>query len=133
MLVVDASVIAEVLVSERRGHALGAALRDRDLLAPQLLAVEVLSVLRRWVRLGTVSAARGEAALADLEDLGILWMDLPPLIAGAWARRDSLSADDAVYVALADSLGVPLVTLDAGIVAAAGGIAVHGETLIGHS
>lgn len=132
MLVVDASVIAEVLIGQRSGPALGAALRDRDLLAPQLLAVEVLSVLRRWVRHGTVSAARAEATLADLEDLGILWMDLPPLIAGAWARRDSLSAYDAVYVALAESLEVPLVTLDAGIVAAAGGIAVHAETLTEH-
>ena len=131
MMVVDASVIAEVLIGRRHGQALGAALRDRDLVAPQLLAVEVLSVLRRWVRRGTVSAHRAQAALVDLEDLGIVWMDLPPLLDAAWPLRDSLTAYGAVYVALAESLDVPLVTLDGGIVAAAPEVAVDAGSLAG--
>lgn len=129
MVVVDASVIAEVLVGRRYGRALGAALREPELIAPQLLAVEVLSVLRRWVRHGTVSAQRAEAALIDLEDLGIVWMDLPPLLGEAWSLRESLTAYDAVYVALAESLRMSLVTLDTGILAAAPEVAVQAGTL----
>lgn len=131
MVVVDASVIAEVLIGRRYGRALGSALRDRELIAPQLLAVEILSVLRRWVRHETVSAQRAESALVDLEDLGIVWMDLPPLLGEAWSLRGSLTAYDAVYVALATSLDVPLVTLDRGIMAAAPEVAVHAGTLTG--
>lgn len=131
MVVVDASVIAEVLIGRRHGPALGAALRDRELIAPQLLAVEILSVLRRWVRHETVSAQRAEAALIDLEDLGIVWMDMPPLLGEAWSLRDSLTAYDAVYVALAASLGAPLVTLDGGIITAAPEVAMHPATLTG--
>ncbi|MBE6476491.1 MAG: type II toxin-antitoxin system VapC family toxin [Propionibacteriaceae bacterium] len=36
----------------------------------------------------------------------------PPLVGAAWALRDSASAHDAMYVALAERLGCPLLTCD---------------------
>jgi predicted nucleic acid-binding protein len=38
--------------------------------------------------------------------------DLPPLLAGAWARRDTLRITDAFYVELADTADLVFLTTD---------------------
>jgi predicted nucleic acid-binding protein len=43
-----------------------------------------------------------------------------PLIERAWQLRDNLSFYDALYVALAEGLGAPLLTLDARLTRAPG-------------
>lgn len=56
--------------------------------------------------------ARARDATSDLPSLPIIrhWhTDLLPRI---WALRDNLTAYDAAYVALAELLGIPLLTLD---------------------
>ena len=70
MWVLDASAAAELLLGTDRGLDVEAALGADDIYAPQLLAVEVLSVLRGMVRGGHLAVRRAEAALDDLEDLG---------------------------------------------------------------
>lgn len=44
-------------------------------------------------------------------------MPMMPLIDDVWRLRDNITAYDAMYAALARSLGVPLLTLDARLVA----------------
>jgi predicted nucleic acid-binding protein len=43
-----------------------------------------------------------------------------PLLLRVWELRDNLSAYDAIYVALAEALGLPLITRDRRLAEAAG-------------
>jgi predicted nucleic acid-binding protein len=81
--------------------------------APQLLAIEVTQVLRRLVRQKEITAPRAEQALQDLSDLLIDRHDHQEFIQRIWRLRDSLSAYDGAYVALAEALAAPLLTCDA--------------------
>ena len=54
----------------------------------------------------------GRAALRDLFDLGVELYEHEPLLPRAWDWRESLTAYDGVYVALAEALDSPLVTSD---------------------
>jgi len=110
--VVDASVAAEYLLRTNLGIKAAASIDGALLVAPELLDVEVMSVLRRAVlhkRLGD------ERALLALEDL-IHWhvdrIAHSDLITVAWRYRHNVSAYDAFYVAAALLYDAPLVTSD---------------------
>lgn len=80
--------------------------------APQLLDIEITQVLRRLARQKEITVARSEHALQDLSDLLIERHDHRELVSRVWQLRDSLSAYDGVYVALAEALAAPLLTCD---------------------
>ena len=61
---------------------------------------------------GDVSDARSAEAILDLGDLGVSLHDHEVLLAASWELRHNVTAYDAMYVALAVLLEVPLVTLD---------------------
>lgn len=113
MIVVDASVVAGALIDD---ESEGASLRDRlrgiQMTAPELLDVEVLSVIRRLVSAGQVTEARAEQAAGDLFDLPVERASHRPLITRCWQLRNSLSPYDAAYVALAEALDTTLLTAD---------------------
>lgn len=123
-LVIDASATAELLLGRAQGLAVMQAIGDEPLVAPQLLVAECLSVLRGWTLSGQITPARAEAALVDLNDLGVTLFDLSPLAWPAWQWRHNLSAYDACYVALAEALDCGLVTTDRRLAAAVGDRAV---------
>ena len=114
MLVVDASVVAPAVADggdDGRRHR--QRLRGEQLAAPDLLRVEVLSVLRRQHRLGRLDAGQVSAAVDDLLDLAIEIYPTGPLLRRAWDLRENVTAYDACHVALAEALGCPLLTADA--------------------
>jgi len=78
------------------------------LAAPGLIDPEVLSVLRRYVAAGLTTAQRGEEAMADLIDLPLRSASHRPLLRRCWELRHNLTS----YVALAETLDVPLLTAD---------------------
>jgi predicted nucleic acid-binding protein len=82
------------------------------LAAPAHLTVEVSDVLRRSVLAGRLG--RDAAALAhdDLVQLRVATFDFEPLAPRVWALHPTVTAYDAAYVALAEALDAPLVTLD---------------------
>ena len=113
-LVLDASALAEFLVSREAGERVAARLReDDDLHVPHLAVVEVASVLRAWVRRGEIDSARAEGALEDLAVFPAERWPAEPLLARMWELRENLSAYDATYVALAEALGADVLSADA--------------------
>ena len=115
MTVVDASAVIEALLRTPLGERCAERLLrpDDPLFAPHLLDVEVMQVLRRYARRGDLRDARGREALRDLVDFPLTRWPHEPLLERIWELRDSLSAYDAAYVALAEALDAPLVTCDA--------------------
>jgi predicted nucleic acid-binding protein len=122
MIVVDASAVAELLLQTEVGVRVERRLYRNvvDLHAPHLLDVEVLSALRRLVRSGEVTAARARDAIEDLGMLRIMRHGHGDLAIRAWELRETVTAYDAVYLALAESLDAPVVTCDRPLAAATG-------------
>jgi predicted nucleic acid-binding protein len=119
-LVLDASALAEFLVSRDAGERVASRLRDDDdLHVPHLVTVEVASVMRRWARLGVIDPDRGAAALADLAAFPAERWPADPHLGRIWELRGNLSAYDATYVALAEALDASLLTGDARLARAA--------------
>jgi predicted nucleic acid-binding protein len=80
---------------------------------PHLCSIETTSILRRWVRQSEMTDQRASAALADLAQFSAVRHAHEPYLERIWALRENVSSYDAVYVALAEALGVPLLTCDA--------------------
>lgn len=122
MIVVDASVVLELLLQTARAERVAArVLRgDESLHAPHLLDVEVAQVLRRYARAGELNDGRAAEALSDLAGLRIERYPHEHLLPRVWELRHNLTAYDAAYVALAEALDAPLLTRDERMAAAPG-------------
>ncbi len=121
MIVVDASVLVSALVDDAAdGDLARQRLRGERLFAPELIDLEVVSVLRRQVTSGRLPLRRADLAVQDLAAVPVARAAHKPLLHRCWQLRDSLSAYDAAYVALAELLGAALVTADGRIARAAG-------------
>ena len=103
-----------------RAAAVVQAVAGADMVAPDLLNIEVLSVLRRLEQDGTLSAMRAAQAVTDLARAPLHRLPTLSLLADAWTLRANLSAYDACYVVVARALACPLVTADARLARAPG-------------
>jgi predicted nucleic acid-binding protein len=114
VIVVDASVLTPALVyDDDASDRIRARLAGERLTAPGVIDLEVLSALRGIVRVGRVTARHAERALRDLVSLPLDRAPHARLARRIWELRDNLSAYDAAYVALAESLDTLLITADA--------------------
>lgn len=121
MLVVDASVVAVALVDDGPdGDLCRARLHGEWLAAPELMDLEVLSVMRRQVAAGAVDVRRAGLALGDLAALPIRRVPHRPLLQRCWEVRSNLTAYDAAYVVLAEVLDATLLTADRRVAQAPG-------------
>ncbi|MEQ6903755.1 type II toxin-antitoxin system VapC family toxin [Nocardioides sp. YIM 152588] len=121
MLVVDASVLAAALADDHRdGDLARDRLRGEDLAAPDLVYLEVASVLRGRLGGGHLDLRRAELALTDLADLPLTVAPAARLLGRCWELRSNLTVYDAAYVALAEALATTLVTADARLARAPG-------------
>jgi len=121
VIVLDASAAIEYLLGTPPGARVAQRIgEDETVHAPHLLDLEVAQVLRRLVRGGELAGRRAEQAIAGLRDFAIFRYGHEGLLTRVWALRGSLTAYDAAYVALAESLGAPLLTRDARLARAGG-------------
>ncbi|MGI8633619.1 MAG: type II toxin-antitoxin system VapC family toxin [Solirubrobacterales bacterium] len=113
MIVADASVLLDLLLDRPPAQPLKERLAgERRLHAPHLVDTEVLHALRRWVQRGHLTPGRVEAALTSLADLPLVRWDHRPLNRRVWQLRETLTAYDATYVALTESLDATLASTD---------------------
>ena len=110
--VIDASAAAEYLLRTPLGLKLADLIAGAFILAPALLDVEVLSVLRRAVLRQQLAEERAELALADLLAWPIDRIAHTALLREAWQHRHNVSAYDAFYVAAARLYDASLLTVD---------------------
>jgi predicted nucleic acid-binding protein len=115
-LVPDCSIIIRLLAS-RPGDDLLRQRLARTVHAPALIDAEVSSVVR-GLAITTkpnvrITADRAELMLADYAGLRIVRHPMQPMQARVFELRHNFTAYDAMYVALAERLGLPLLTDDA--------------------
>lgn len=110
-IVVDASVLIDLYLGSRVAEAIVSRLRGEVLQAPVTVDAEVVHSLRRhW--LAGVASDRVERALRRFVSTEIARHAVEPLVPRIWSLRHNITAYDASYVALAESLTLPLVTRD---------------------
>jgi predicted nucleic acid-binding protein len=122
MIVVDASAILHVLLQLPGTRKVEERLfgQGRPLHAPALLDIEVAQAVRRLAASGRVDPERGRMAIADLADFPMQRHSHDLLLKRIWTLRQSLSAAEAAYVALAEALDAPLLTRDRRLAGSAG-------------
>jgi predicted nucleic acid-binding protein len=112
-LVCDASAaVAALLDSGAAGTWVAQRLAGAELFAPALMPFECSNIIRRHELSALISTDQAAQAHADLVDLPVDLWPYDVLAARTWALRFNLTSYDAAYVALAEVLGVRLVTLD---------------------
>jgi predicted nucleic acid-binding protein len=111
-VVIDASALVDLVVQSERTPAVAQAVGATNMVAPDVVNPEVLSILRRLERTGTLTARRAVQAVDDLLDAPVRRFSTLPLLAEAWTLQANVSATDACYVVLARVLRCPLVTAD---------------------
>ncbi len=112
-VVADASVLVAVLVdSGREGKWSEDAVAERSLAGPELALAEASNILRRLEQARKISRLEANSAHRDLLRLDLELFPFAPFADRVWALRNNLSSYDAWYVALAEVLNCPLVTID---------------------
>ena len=124
MPVVDASVLVTVLAGAEHARWAETQLSETgargSLWAPHLIDAEVGHSLRRRVAAEQLQADVARSALFDLARFPLRRIAHSELLDRAWDLRHNLSFYDGLYVALAERLKTPLLTLDVRLARAAG-------------
>ena len=120
-MIVDASVVVAALTDPtavgRWARGVTSVGRPE---APHLMPAEVCHVLRRLLAQGRLAERDAEAAMAGVTEIAAHLHEFEPFAGRAWELRNTVSAYDAWYVALAEALGTPLATLDVRLTQAPG-------------
>lgn len=114
---VDASAAVLGLVNDGDARAY---LADEAFACPHLADSEIVHALRAAVRRGDVDVAHAQQAVRVWARLGMQRVPVVGMLERIWELRENLSAYDATYVAVAETLETPLLTADAGLARAPG-------------
>ena len=121
MIVVDANIVVSALGDDGAdGDQARRRLQGEQLTAPHLIDIEVVSAWRRLAAAGDLDDRRVLLATADLVTMRLRRVSHGGLLERCWELRHTLTTYDAAYVALAEALGVTLLTADARLARAPG-------------
>lgn len=122
MIVLDTSAAVDWLLQTPVGKRIDQRIysQGESLHAPHLLDVEATQVLRRLAREHQVTVGRAEEAISDLLNLRIARYPHLVFLGRVWQLRHTLTAYDALYIALTERLNATLVTRDARLRSAPG-------------
>ena len=122
MIVLDASAALDLLMRGPAALMIAARVfaRGESVHAPHLIDLEITQGLRRLVLAGIMTLERADLALETWRTLPVRRWGHQALLHRVWALRGTLTAYDAAYVALAETLGAALVTTDGKIARASG-------------
>ncbi|MEL6341263.1 MAG: type II toxin-antitoxin system VapC family toxin [Myxococcota bacterium] len=110
--VLDASTAVEILLATDAGQQALDIISDDTACVPHLFDVEVLSVLRRLTYRSELDRVRATEAVEDLVTWPLMRFEHTHVLNEMWQLRDSASAYDSAYAALAIVLDLPLLTSD---------------------
>jgi predicted nucleic acid-binding protein len=111
--VTDAGVWIRAIVDEEPGGPVRARLRaEISVASPALIDLEFTNALRGFVAKKSIGRRLAERALSEFVQAPILRYAHLALLDRIWQLRENLTAYDASYVALAELLGVDLLTID---------------------
>ena len=112
-VVVDASALVAALIGRgAEGTWAEAAVTEELLAGPAMVLAEASNVLRQLEQRGELTPSEAAGAHRDLVEVRVALYSFRPFAERIWQLRGNLSSYDAWYVALAEALDCPLVTLD---------------------
>ena len=114
MIVLDASVVVELLTNGALADSIRSDLagRDESFIVPHLVDVEVVSAIRRLVAGRRIGSDRSDQILTGLAALPAERYSHTPLTGRMWELRHNFTAYDATYIALAEAMNAVLYTSD---------------------
>ncbi len=118
-LVLDASAAVELVLALERGARVATALVGENLVAPELLDVEVLSAVHRLRRTKQITGSQADRGIDRFARLPARRVSHVLLRERAWLLRDAVRIGDASYLACAAAVGAPLLTCDRRLAGAA--------------
>ena len=133
MIVVDASLLAYLVISgERTEEAEAVLTKDPTWVAPALGRSELRSVVHKYIRRGDLTITRAVALLGQADEvLGGREGEVDTHEVLNLASRSQCTTYDCEYVALAQTLGVPLITTDRAVLKAFPGLAMAPAEFLG--
>lgn len=116
-MIVDASIVVRLLQNRRGDDDLRERIsQQQSLHAPALVDAEVASAIRGLLLTSKpetkISTERAEAMLDDFANLPLVRYPMQPYQRRVLALRESFTVYDGFYVAVAESLDMPLLTDD---------------------
>lgn len=112
-VVVDASALLATVIQRRSdGPWAESVIAGERLAAPEMLPAECSNILRRMEYAGDISPTEAAVAHRDVGTADIELHSFASFSDRVWELRHNVASYDAWYVALAEWLGCPLVTLD---------------------
>ena len=114
MIVLDASALLEVLLQTSAAPQIESRIFSvrETLHAPDLLDLEIAQVLRRFTASGNLDQERAQEALADLSEFPLTRYPHDLFLPRIWELRFTVTAYDAVYLALAEEISATFLTRD---------------------
>lgn len=120
-VVVDASCLYDLVTRTARHLDIRRVLSNADeVLAPHVVDVEVLGVIRREAMLGHFDDTAAKIYVDRLRSWPGHRIGHQPLLFRAWELRHTVRGWDAMYVALAEAVDATLITADQRLARASG-------------